>query len=887
MKKLRLLLILPLLFVCTNVVKSAEMSNTDVKTVTISTKHIRMDITGVHNGYMYYINLDGGIAFCMNPGKTLRNGALYRMAYSIPSSANSSVTPIEHVQMQAYFYGKNNAGDDIARVISQTIVWVKSTDKNVLYQSALEATQAYSKVYGNSGVSREEDIKRHVDALLSTSVPSGTVLYVWEHVGNPDTWQRLLSDAKGTESPDKDAPCKVVNQNELPICSGTGRYNYGTIYQYATGMCYNGYVKKENNTTSRVGQKERDYGSYCRMYCLKTFTETLPGNISKAVSVGQYIVWPNNNVTNNNYKINANLATYPMITTLEKKCKISVDNTALSTDYNKAKKIMSDNRVTGEADYINHGYSCAWLEQEKIKKENEYNEAKSRYEEQYRSYQSCLGAYGSCMTSSQGKGPCSGCGSAPSRAGVDAAQKELDRVTKQLEKCNNYKKGYESAKRIIKDFNNCISADASMTLNYTLNGVRSEYNDPEYKGSFDLTENSASSTCDGCKSNVTKLSEDPRNVSANDVTSRKNQIEQRKIVATLTKKYDMAEYNGTYYYYVNKDNLKFLNSNAGLTNYTTVGFSNMPISYKADSKTTYNLDIKINDVSGDASVFSSEISSNQYVCSYKVKRTSDSCVCPEGTMHAGESLTTIIKNNNETCSDAQDKYCDDPTPIPHEPSDLTCPDDPSMDLSGCVNAGMTYDECASKFCTGNKWVCPAGTNEGMDLTSCVLPMMVKGYSEAEAYEYCKDVTCPYGGIKIIYRVIDLTNPFPSKDADATVTQSNLRVGMFNDELKGRYPGSNWNSTRVVRAKILNNRNVDGDQVYNKTPMYTFIVNSQNIKAIRNYNKAQHNSYSDFKLKCLINDSAACKSEFVHDATYGLVSGTCKNVSKGNFYTCDD
>ena len=434
MKKLHLLLILPLLFVCTNVVKSAEMSNNDVKTVTISTKHIRMDITGVHNGYMYYINLDGGIAFCMNPGKTLRNGALYRMAYSIPSSANSSVTPIEHIQMQAYFYGKNNAGDDIARVISQTVIWVKSTDKNVLYQSALEATQAYSKVYGNSGASREEDIKRHVDALLSTSVPSGTDLYVWEHVGNPDTWQRVLSDAKG--NPPTNEGCKIVNQNELPVCSGAGRYNYGTIYQYAQGKCYNGYDLKANNTISTVGQKERDYGKYCRMYCLKTFTETLPGNISKAVSVGQYIVWPNNNVTNNDYKINANLATYPMITTLEKKCKISVDNSALSKDYSRAQNDMAKN-AKGKNDYISYGYSCNPLKSEVDAAKAKYDEEKAKYDQGNSAYQGCMSAYNACKTSSKGKNECQPCSGADASA-MTQAEEAYNKKNEQYTACAEY-----------------------------------------------------------------------------------------------------------------------------------------------------------------------------------------------------------------------------------------------------------------------------------------------------------------------------------------------------------------------------------------------------------------------------------------------------------------
>ena len=175
----------------------------------------------------------------------------------------------------------------------------------------------------------------------------------------------------------------------------------------------------------------------------------------------------------------------------------------------------------------------------------------------------------------------------------------------------------------------------------------------------------------------------------------------------------------------------------------------------------------------------------------------------------------------------------------------------------------------------------------MDLTACVIPMILRGSSEKDAYEYCKDVTCPYkNGIKIIYRVIDLDNPFPSKDADGTITQRNLAKGMFNDYLKGRYPGSNWNSEAVVEDKILYNRNVDGDAVYDKRPLYTFVLNSQRIKAIRNYNKSQKQKYADFNLKCYMNNSAACQSSFVHGNLSGLTGGTCSSVTKANFYTCN-
>ena len=40
---------------------------------------------------------------------------------------------------------------------------------------------------------------------------------------------------------------------------------------------------------------------------------------------------------------------------------------------------------------------------------------------------------------------------------------------------------------------------------------------------------------------------------------------------------------------------------------------------------------------------------------------------------------------------------------------------------------------------------------------------------------------------------------------------------------------NWNSTTTVKNKILNNRGVDGDKVYTKTPLYTFKLDAKVIK----------------------------------------------------------
>jgi len=87
-------------------------------------------------------------------------------------------------------------------------------------------------------------------------------------------------------------------------------------------------------------------------------------------------------------------------------------------------------------------------------------------------------------------------------------------------------------------------------------------------------------------------------------------------------------------------------------------------------------------------------------------------------------------------------------------------------------------------------------------------------------------------IEVIFRPIDLQNPFPDIDAS------------------GRNTGSNWcsyddcsNTNNIVKEYITNNRDVEDYELYNTTPMYTFTLTPSIIKEIRRYNK--ENSYTSY------------------------------------------
>ena len=118
--------------------------------------------------------------------------------------------------------------------------------------------------------------------------------------------------------------------------------------------------------------------------------------------------------------------------------------------------------------------------------------------------------------------------------------------------------------------------------------------------------------------------------------------------------------------------------------------------------------------------------------------------------------------------------------------------------------------------------------------------------------------------------------------------------MFNDDVVGRYPGTNWNDQKLVQNHILTVKRtsgtVDGSDIYNTEPLYRFELNTTTINKIREYNKqrVENGGYADFTLECRINNAKACVSEnFVHNQDLsGIVGGVCMNsTSKNDFYKC--
>ncbi len=709
----------------------------------------------------------------------------------------------------------------------------------------------------------------------------------------------------------------------------------GRVAQTATGAhCAEKF--DPTNEVTKDGQLEgnlhNSLKNFYQIHCLLELTQQYPGNVSSSIATGGYLVWPNNGI---NEKINkAGLPLYPLSLTYSKKCKMDILSDDITTDdgtkYNGLKtsfatvyKDMSDqynttdeDKKAGVTDFAtNRDDKCSVSLGNKNSKWDDYDKASKAYtacvETEKGKCVTCEASDSECLTRAEN---CQKDAQDPKKkcqneyAEKEKAETAFHKAETQYNACINFKNAYNNVTKFVKkwkdivsisnNFNNISVSDFGANIDFTY-GFESIY------GTYHL-QKIANSTTDivvSNRSSQSTLSDDPldngslrQNYVTNfnsDVERLKSEISEKTAEVSKTIKYDLNKQSGLpskNTAYVKKNNIKSISNVQNISNYTNIGFVNLPIPFDAELK-EYELKLTTEITgSGVPQEIKDGITKN-YVCHYTVTNDSSVCRCPDNTKMAGMSLESKLSDET-TCAEAQALYCDEPVPVR---TSYVCPSNTKnsgYDLSSCVNSGGTLDSCISKWCNDNPEdiKCPesAKATDGMSkqFRNCVIVKLNQGLDLNQAKNAC-NVFCESKGKKIIYRTISLSNPFPSYDSDETVTQSNLKVGMFNDDIKGRYPGMNWNSTTTVKNKILNNRGVDGDKVYTKTPLYTFKLDAKTIQAIRKYNKKH--KYTDFKLECKKGSAAACISTFVHSSTSGRTgTGTCdKTLTKKTFYTCDD
>lgn len=747
------------------------------------------------------------------------------------------------------------------------------------------------------------------------------------------TLKEITTTIPGTQFDETKYICEdkcslTVDSN--PADCGDGSFNStataGKVFQIATGS----HCTEEFDPTNKVtkdgkieGNLNNSYRSFYQVHCLLELTQQYPGNVSSSIPAGGYLVWPNNGLNENVNK--AGLPVYPLSLTYTKKCKMDVfsdditmdDGTkyeGLKTGFAKVYKVMSDQYNTtnedekaGVTDFATH-LDCKASNDNKDEKQRAYDTAKGAYDT---CYTNNVSNCGTCVDASDLEcqsqlnickaGLCSS-----EKADMNAASSALEKAKKQLTACTDFKDAREDVMDFVtkwkgivdysNNFSNISVSNFGAKINFTY-GFENLYGTYKLQKIF----NSTSEISVSNSSSRSNMPDDPlsngslrQNYVANfnsDVDRLKSEIAKKTAEISKTIKYDLNKKSGLpsrNMSYVKKNTIKSVSSTPS-GSYTTIGFVNLPIPFNAELK-EYELKLTTEITgSGIPQQIKDGITKN-YVCHYTVTNDSPSCICPDNTKMAGMSLESKLSDET-TCAEAQALYCDESIPVRNPYVCPTNTKNSGFDLSSCVNSGGTLSSCISQWCNDDKpdLKCPESTNatDGMSkqYRNCVSVKLNQGLNLEQAKAAC-NVFCTSKGQKIIYRTISLSNPFPSYDSDETVTQNNLTVGMFNDNIKGRYPGMNWNSTTTVKNKILNNRGVDGDKVYTKTPLYTFKLDAGTIQAIRKYNK--NHKYSDFTLNCKMGNAAACVStEFVHKGGYGLVSGTCSGtLTKNNFYTCD-
>jgi hypothetical protein len=330
-----------------------------------------------------------------------------------------------------------------------------------------------------------------------------------------------------------------------------------------------------------------------------------------------------------------------------------------------------------------------------------------------------------------------------------------------------------------------------------------------------------------------------------------------------------------------------------------------------------NYNLMINDIQnvGINNSFNEEIKNINYVCQYRVT-DKNACKCPNGTKNEGDSVYELlanIKSNKNTyqvssntdvensCLELQETYCN----YTGESYCIDC-NNQKQNITACVQEKMqtmTYEKAynicgentchiskCNNYCTkncnyidnviGNTVYTIQKCNNNTEICGfylhCIndketsqsyLDLLSKKLNTTNIVTSIKNNTINTSNIegairtldtnicgiktnaKVVYRVIDLNRPFLTKDG-------NIRTS-----------GYNWNSEKIIKEKITNNRGVEGNKVYTKDPIITITLTPQNIKKIREYNK--NKNYNDNDLTC--NNNVSCISNFIHGDTNSLTS----------------
>ena len=242
---------------------------------------------------------------------------------------------------------------------------------------------------------------------------------------------------------------------------------------------------------------------------------------------------------------------------------------------------------------------------------------------------------------------------------------------------------------------------------------------------------------------------------------------------------------------------------------------------------------------------------------------------------SGYSCMVLMRNDDATCRIENGKYYDfDGNEITKEEYDRICPN--TGDDNCRIENGKYYDFDGNEI-TKEEYdrICPNNIPSVCPEDECPYGCCPSGECAP-----MPDGTCPgTGGIDVIYRTIDLENPFPGQNAEQRDTGANwCSYNIKTQQIDCKY------NNQTVKNYITRERSgtTNGGKVYREDHvLYEVTLDTATINSIRNYN--DKNKYDDWELNCLDNGKA-CISDFLRNQVD--TTGECANVSKSNFYTCD-
>lgn len=303
-------------------------------------------------------------------------------------------------------------------------------------------------------------------------------------------------------------------------------------------------------------------------------------------------------------------------------------------------------------------------------------------------------------------------------------------------------------------------------------------------------------------------------------------------------------------------------TNSNIKTRTTAGYSCMVLSYSGDDPDPDDPNNPGDDckTEEDAERLGREWNPYNNTC------------CPIGTYYN----PNLGKCSNDTCRIENGKYYDyDGKEITKEEYDRICP-------YGCKIENGKYYDFEGKEITKEEYdrICPSDIPPVCPEDECPYGCCPSGEC-APMSTINGEPICPGGGgIDVIYRTIDLKNPFPGQNAEQRHTGSNwCNYNIRTQQIECEY------NNPVSNEYIIRERggNVNGGKVYREGHvLYEVTLDTATINSIRSYN--DDNKYDDWDLNC-DDDGKACISDFLRKEVD--VTGECARVSKSNFYDCDE